>query len=137
MRIRLLDISDKRPHSQAPEWVQSDCERPIPQKIARMFFIETQVSADGSQLLTYGGRHSTPEFPWHQPSGGGFNEYSDDDVAMSVRIWMLETFEWLFPITEPLIRDVMAMLAAVCVKHERDRKRARAGAQTTADDDAK
>lgn len=136
MRIRLLDISDKQPHSAAPEWVQSDCDKPIPQKIAKMFFIETQLSAEGAQLLTYGGRHSTPEFPWHQPSGGGFNEYSYDDVAMSVRIWMLETFEWLFPITEDLLRDVMASLAAICVKEERDRRAAR-GAGAPAGDDAK
>ncbi|MGD9692030.1 MAG: hypothetical protein AB7G17_04260 [Phycisphaerales bacterium] len=120
MRIRLLDISDKNPHSAAPEWTQTDLERPLPQKIAQTFFIETQVSSEGTPLLLYGGKHASPEFPWHQPriggGGQGFHEYSDADVAMSLRVWMLETFENTVPITEALVQDTLRMLAAVCVR---------------------
>lgn len=125
MRIRLLDISDKRPHSAAPDWSQSDLDAPKPQKIAQMFFVETQLRADGSPLLTYGGKHASPEFPWRQPNvgggGQGFDEYSDEDVRVSLRIWMLQTFEHSIPISKALTDDVMAMLAAICVKAAKDR----------------
>lgn len=120
MRVRLLDISDKRPHSQAPAWNQADIESPKPQKIAQLFFVETQTRPDGGALLSYGGKRSSPDFPWHQPhrdgGGQGFQEYADADVAMSVRIWMIETFGDAFPITESLVRDTLWALAAVCVK---------------------
>lgn len=124
MRVRLLDISDKVPHSKAPPWGQADLESPKPQKIAQTFFVQTQVRADGSPILTYGGKHSSPDFPWHQPhvnGGQGFNEYSDSDVAMSLRVWMMDTFGDAFPITEALVRDTLWMLAATCVRAVRDR----------------
>ncbi len=124
MRVRLLDISDKHPHSKAPAWAQADLETPKPQKIAQTFFVETQTKADGVPLLAYGGKHSSPDFPWHQPSasgGQGFNEYSDADVAMSLRVWMADAFGDAFPITEALVRDTLWMLAATCVRASRDR----------------
>ena len=125
MRIRLLDISDKKPLSAAPEWTQADIDAPKPQKIAQIFYVLTQTKADGSPMLSYGGKHASPEFPWRQPnpSGGGqgFDEYSDDDVRMSIRAWMLQTFEHSIPISRALVDDVMAMLAAICVRSAKDR----------------
>lgn len=125
MRIRTLDISDKRPHSAAPDWSQADIESPKPQKIAQMFFIVTQLRPDGLPLLSYAGKHASPEFPWRQPNPGGagqgFDEYSDEDVRVSLRIWMLQTFEHSIPITKGLVEDVLSMLAAICVKASKDR----------------
>lgn len=121
MRVRLLDYSDKRPHSQAPEWSQTDLDDPKPQKIAETFFIETQVREDGSATLHYGGRHSTPEFPWHHVAQDGPGEYSDEEVAMTLRIWMLETFADAFPVTRDLVNDALPMLAALSIRHERAR----------------
>lgn len=124
MRVRLLDISDKRPHSKAPAWGQADLDNPKPQKIAQTFFAETQTRPDGSPILTYGGKHSSPDFPWHQPNPSGsqgFNEYSDADVSMSLRVWMADAFGDAFPITESLVRDTLWMLAATCVRAVRDR----------------
>lgn len=119
MRIRLLEFSDKRPHAEAPDWKQSDIDLPRPQKLAHTFFHETQVRADGMPLLIYAGKTSTLEFPWHQHQETGFGEYSNDDVAMTLRIWMYETFEDHFPITRGLVDDTMSMLAALCVRAQK------------------
>lgn len=116
MRVRLIEYSDKRPHSAAPDWLQSDIETPKPQKLAQTFFLETQVRDDGFPLLHYAFKTSTPEFPWHQHQDSGFGEYSNEDIAVTLRLWMLDTFEHAFPITKPLIEDTMAMLAAICVQ---------------------
>lgn len=120
MRIRLLEFSDKHPHSVAPEWSQADIELPRPQKLAQTFFVETQTRADGMPLLVYAGKTSTVEFPWHQHQESGFGEYSNDDVATTLRIWMLETFDNLFPITRELLDDTMAMLSALCVRAQKE-----------------
>ena len=128
MRIRLLDFSDKKPHSAAPEWSQSDLDDPKPQKIAETFFVETQVREDGSATLHYGARHSTPEFPWHHVARDGPGEYSDEEVAMTLRIWMLETFGDAFPIRRELVDDTLPMLAALTIRFERRRVAKQAGA---------
>lgn len=125
MRTRLIDISDKRPHSAAPDWSQSDLENPRPQKLAQTFMVETQTSPSGDRLLTWGGRGSSTDFPWHHKHSReeGYTEYSDEDVAMSLRVWMVRTFEDAFPITRELIDDTMSMLAALCVESQSsDRK---------------
>lgn len=122
MRIRLLDFADRKPHSAAPQWSQSDLDHPKPQKIAETFFVETQVREDGSATLHYGGRHSTPEFPWHHQAHDGPGEYSDEEIAMTMRVWMLETFGDAFPITRCLVEDALPMLAAIAIRHERRRQ---------------
>ncbi|TVQ65381.1 MAG: hypothetical protein EA379_00140 [Phycisphaerales bacterium] len=127
MRVRLLEFSDKHPHSAAPEWVQSDIEAPKPQKLAQTFFLETQVRADGVPLLIYGYKTSTPEFPWHQHQESGFGEFSNEDVSMTLRIWMFQTFEHAFPITRELIEDTLCMLAAVSVLASQERNAKKSG----------
>ncbi len=121
MRVRLLDYTDKRPHSEAPEWAQADLDSPKAQKIAETFFVETQMRDDGTATLLYGARHSTPEFPWHHVAADGQGEYSDEEVSMTIRIWMYETFGDAFPITRDLIEDILPILAAITIRHERAR----------------
>ena len=58
MRVRLLDYSDKRPHSQAPEWAQADLDSPKPQKIAETFFVHAQVRAGEGATPLYDERGS-------------------------------------------------------------------------------